>query len=102
MSYQHKAGIQQLKTRPPHGGGGDKIETDALSNIVNAPIIKRSVMIAGHATSVSIEKPFWEAFKELATANNKSINQLITEIDEARSVNLSSAIRLYVLSNINK
>ena len=71
-----------------------------LSEILNAPIVKRSVMIAGHATSVSIEKPFWEAFKTLTEAQNKSINQLITEIDEARSVNLSSAIRLYVLNNL--
>lgn len=71
-----------------------------LSGILNTPIVKRSVMIAGHATSVSIEKPFWDAFKRIAEAKNKSINQIITEIDEARSVNLSSAIRLYVLENL--
>ena len=71
-----------------------------LTTILNAPIVKRSVMIAGHATSVSIEKPFWDAFKKLAKAHGKSINQLITEIDEARSVNLSSAIRLYVLAEL--
>jgi len=63
-------------------------------------MVKHSVNIAGHATSVSIEKPFWEAFKTLANAQNKSINALITEIDEARSVNLSSAIRLYVLNHL--
>ena len=74
--------------------------SDNLSDILNTPIVKRSVMIAGHATSVSIEKPFWDAFKTIATAQGKSINQLITEIDEARSVNLSSAIRLYVLENL--
>ncbi len=73
---------------------------DNLPDIVNAPIVKHSVMIAGHATSVSIEKPFWEAFKALVSAQDKSINQLITEIDEARSVNLSSAIRLYVLHSL--
>lgn len=71
-----------------------------LSEILNAPIVKRSVMIAGHATSVSIEKPFWDAFKALAESQNLSINQLITEIDEARSVNLSSAIRLYVFESL--
>ncbi len=76
--------------------------SDNLSDILNAPIVKRSVMIAGHATSVSIEKPFWDAFKALADKQNKSLNQLITEIDEARSVNLSSAIRLYVLSNVTE
>lgn len=70
---------------------------DNLSEILTAPIVKHSVTIAGHATSVSIEKPFWEAFQKLAAAQNKSTNQLVTEIDDARSVNLSSAIRLYVL-----
>lgn len=71
-----------------------------LANILSAPIVKRSVMIAGHATSVSIEKPFWDALKSSAKAQKKSLNQLVTEIDEARSVNLSSAIRLYVLASL--
>ena len=71
-----------------------------LANIVNQPIVKHSVNISGHATSVSIEKPFWDSFKKLALANDKSINQLISEIDDARSVNLSSAIRLYVLNSL--
>ena len=73
---------------------------EELSDILNAPIVKHSVNIAGHATSVSIEKPFWDAFKDLTKAQNKSINQLITEIDETRSINLSSAIRLYVLERL--
>ena len=78
------------------------ISDDTLADIVNQPIVKHSVNIAGHATSVSIEKPFWDLFKNLASANNTSINQLVTEIDEARSVNLSSAIRLYILNTIRK
>ncbi len=80
--------------------------SENLSDILNAPIVKRSVMIAGHATSVSIEKPFWDAFKKITKAQRKSINKLITEIDEARpnttGVNLSSAIRLYVLTNLKQ
>ncbi|HPD83564.1 MAG: ribbon-helix-helix domain-containing protein [Alphaproteobacteria bacterium] len=75
--------------------------TKELSDILNAPIVKHSVTIAGHATSVSIENPFWDAFKKLAKQENKSVNQLIAEIDEARSVNLSSAIRLYVLESLS-
>ncbi|HPF78739.1 MAG TPA: ribbon-helix-helix domain-containing protein [Alphaproteobacteria bacterium] len=74
---------------------------EELSALLSAPVIKRSVMIAGHATSVSIEKPFWDTLKAQAKAQRKSINQLITEIDDARPQdvqgNLSSAIRLYVL-----
>ncbi len=77
----------------------DEINND-LADILNQPVIKHSVNIAGHATSVSIEKPFWDIFLERAKTEHKSINQLITEIDEARSINLSSAIRLYVLNSL--
>lgn len=76
----------------------------SISEIINAPIVKRSVVIAGHASSVSIESPFWEELKQIAKQQNTSINKLVTEIDDARihaqSVNLSSAIRLYVLDNL--
>jgi len=58
---------------------------------------KRSVDIAGHRTSVSIEAEFWDALRDIAAAKNKSINELIADIDGARDGNLSSAIRLYVL-----
>ena len=79
----------------------ESIKTEDLSGLLAAPVVKRSVMIAGHATSVSIEKPFWDALKRLAKAQGISINQLVGEIDEARPKtlhgNLSSAIRLYVL-----
>ncbi len=60
-------------------------------------IRKRSVDIAGHRTSVSIEAPFWDALKELAEREGLSLNELITKIDSARAGNLSSAIRVYVL-----
>lgn len=79
------------------------MDKDHLEDILNAPIVKRSVMISGHATSVSIEKPFWDTLKKSADNQGLSINKLITLIDDARpktthSVNLSSAIRLYVLN----
>ncbi|MEM9469115.1 MAG: ribbon-helix-helix domain-containing protein [Pseudomonadota bacterium] len=78
------------------------INHDNLSDVLNAPIVKHSVVIAGHATSVSIEKPFWDAFKKLTDDQGLSINQLVTQIDEARSINLSSAIRLYVLKSLEQ
>ncbi len=66
-------------------------------------IRKRSVLIAGHATSVSLEEAFWEALKKITEAKGLSLNALITEIDAARAddtpANLSSAIRVYVLRN---
>ena len=61
---------------------------------------KRSVLVAGHRTSVSMEDAFWEALKELADRRGLSLNQLVAEVDEGRSGNLSSALRVYVLREI--
>jgi predicted DNA-binding ribbon-helix-helix protein len=60
-------------------------------------IIKRSVRITGHVTSVSLEAAFWEGLREMAAARRISVNALIAAIDAERSGNLSSAIRLFVL-----
>jgi predicted DNA-binding ribbon-helix-helix protein len=66
-------------------------------------IRKRSVMIAGHATSVSLEAAFWEALKDIARARGRSVNAMIADIDRDRdpagSGNLSSAVRVFVLRN---
>jgi len=62
-----------------------------------AEIKKRSVIIAGHRTSISLENIFWEALRVLATNNKISINQLVTDIDRSRTGNLSSAIRTFIL-----
>ena len=64
---------------------------------LSAPVIKRSVNIAGHATSVSLEQPFWDELVRLAARKQKSLAALIEDIDTARQTNLSSALRLYVL-----
>lgn len=58
---------------------------------------KRSLMIAGHPTSVTLEEPFWDVLKELAAAENIAVNALVERIDATRTGNLSSAIRVYVL-----
>ena len=58
---------------------------------------KRSVLIAGHKTSVSLEAAFWDELRAIAAARGISLNALIAEIDRAREGNLSSAIRLHVL-----
>ncbi|MDP6574798.1 MAG: ribbon-helix-helix domain-containing protein [Rhodospirillales bacterium] len=60
-------------------------------------IRKRSVRVAGHPTSVSVEEAFWRALKEIAARRGVSLNDLITEIDRRRAGNLSSAIRVFVL-----
>ncbi len=58
---------------------------------------KRSVVIAGHKTSVSLEAAFWQALKAAADRRAVTINQLVTEIDRNRVGNLSSAIRVFLL-----
>jgi len=61
-------------------------------------IVKRSVLIGGHKTSVSIEDPFWKGLKAIADERDMNLSDLVTSIDSARrQSNLSSAIRLYVL-----
>jgi len=64
--------------------------------------VKRSVMIAGHATSVSLEPVFWEALKRAAEADQLPISALVAQIDVARieadePVNLASAIRVWLM-----
>lgn len=61
--------------------------------------VKRSVTIAGHRTSISLEPPFWDVLKELACSEKISVNELVRRIDLGRASegSLSSAIRLYVL-----
>lgn len=68
-------------------------------------IRKRSVVVAGHATSVSLEEAFWRALANIAAAEGVSVNALVTRIDRARGTdggNLSSAIRVYVLENARR
>ncbi len=61
-------------------------------------VIKRSVLIAGHRTSVSLEAAFWDGLGVIAGERGFSLNRLVTEIDSQRTGNLSSAIRVYVLN----
>jgi predicted DNA-binding ribbon-helix-helix protein len=60
---------------------------------------KRSVVIAGHRTSVSLENVFWSGLKEIADDRGISVNRLVESIDSARATNLSSAIRVFVLQS---
>jgi predicted DNA-binding ribbon-helix-helix protein len=64
-------------------------------------IVKRSLTIAGHRTSVSLEDAFWTALKQIAARDGTSVAGLVAEIDAAREgVNLSSAIRVHVLDRV--
>jgi predicted DNA-binding ribbon-helix-helix protein len=62
---------------------------------------KRSVVIDGHKTSVSLEAPFWSAVREIAGAHDMTVSSLLRQIDrDRRNTNLSSAIRVFVLENL--
>jgi predicted DNA-binding ribbon-helix-helix protein len=65
---------------------------------VKSLVLKRSVVIAGHKTSVSLEEEFWKSLKEIAGERNMTVTELVREINANREhANLSSAIRLFVL-----
>jgi predicted DNA-binding ribbon-helix-helix protein len=66
-----------------------------------AAIVKRSIAIAGHRTSVSLEEAFWRELKALAQSRGLSVSALVAAIDaERKSANLSSAIRVFVLEQL--
>jgi predicted DNA-binding ribbon-helix-helix protein len=67
---------------------------------MKSPIVKRSVVVAGHKTSVSLEDEFWKALKEIAIGRELTLSELVALIDTGqRRGNLSSAIRLFVLDH---
>ena len=69
------------------------------SAVQKSAIVKRSIRVAGHATSISLETAFWRGLCDIAAARQMSINALVATIDAQRSGNLSSAIRLFVLDS---
>jgi predicted DNA-binding ribbon-helix-helix protein len=67
---------------------------------MKSPVIKRSIVIAGHKTSVSLEDAFWKGLKEIAMRRDLTLSEMVAIIDSERaSGNLSSAIRLFVLDH---
>ena len=67
---------------------------------MKSPVIKRSIVIAGHKTSVSLEDAFWKGLKEIAGDRSMTLSDLVATIDtDRRQGNLSSAIRLFVLDH---
>jgi len=67
---------------------------------MKSPVVKRSIVIAGHKTSVSLEDAFWKGLKEIAAERNVTLSELVASIDSDRQHgNLSSGIRLFVLDH---
>jgi predicted DNA-binding ribbon-helix-helix protein len=72
-----------------------------MGALMKSSILKRSIIIDGHKTSVSLEDAFWSDLKDIAHSQQATLSKLVSQIDETRQqANLSSAIRLYVLEHI--
>jgi predicted DNA-binding ribbon-helix-helix protein len=70
---------------------------------MKSPVIKRSIVIAGHKTSVSLEDAFWQGLKDIAVDRHITLSDMVASIDTGRAHgNLSSAIRLFVLGHYQK
>jgi predicted DNA-binding ribbon-helix-helix protein len=66
--------------------------------MMKSPVVKRSIVVAGNKTSVSLEDPFWDALREIARMRHVTVSSLVSSIDSQREHgNLSSALRLFVL-----
>jgi len=68
--------------------------------MMKSPVVKRSIVVGGHKTSVSLEEPFWNGVKEISGQRGMTLSELVGAIDTDRQQgNLSSAIRLFVLDH---
>jgi predicted DNA-binding ribbon-helix-helix protein len=72
------------------------------SQLGSSQVRKRSVRLAGHRTSVSVEEPFWTELAAIAKNRGLPLDRLIADIDRERQGNLSSAIRLFVLGTLKQ
>ena len=66
---------------------------------MKSSVVKRSIVVGGHKTSVSLENAFWADLKNIVDTQQTTLSELVTKIDQAREGNLSSAIRLFVLDH---
>jgi predicted DNA-binding ribbon-helix-helix protein len=67
---------------------------------MNSTVTKRSVVIAGRKTSISLEDEFWNGLKAIAHHHRRTLSAVVGEIDQKRQGNLSSAIRVFVFGNL--
>jgi predicted DNA-binding ribbon-helix-helix protein len=70
---------------------------------MSSTVVKRSIVIAGHRTSISLEDSFWKALKEIAKTRGETLSEIVAVIDDKkRGGNLSSAIRVFVLDHYRR
>ena len=76
------------------------VPTHEAGNLMKSLVVKRSILLAGHKTSVSLEDEFWTTLKEIAGDRHVTLSELVSGIDKQRQhSNLSSTLRLFVLEH---
>jgi len=80
----------------------DPVSESVCAAAAGAGLRKRSITVAGHRTSVSVEKAFWEVLKIIARREGVSLHALIARIDRDRQGNLSSALRTFALAYLRR
>jgi predicted DNA-binding ribbon-helix-helix protein len=94
----HWRNVKRMHPQPLGLSKGERGEPMIRKDRTPSPVVKRSVKIAGHSSSVTLEDAFWRALREIATAQNIRVSELVSRIAKDRqNKNLSSAIRLFVL-----
>jgi predicted DNA-binding ribbon-helix-helix protein len=73
-----------------------------MFDLDDATLKKRSVTIAGHRTSISLEQCFWRHLKRYADQDDLSLNEIVRQLDEARTRSLSGSIRAYVIQRLEE
>lgn len=88
-----------------HAGGADAHSgpTDNDGLPLKSRVVKRSIVIGGHRTSVSLEDAFWDGLKEIARSRHAHLSDVVRDIDgDRKHQNLSSAIRLFVFEYFHR
>src|ERR1700709_192221 len=95
---------QQIRTRPRRAARETRrrivepASSQRRGRVMKSPVVKRSIVVAGHKTSVSLEEAFWNGMKEISGLRDMTLSELVGDRDSNRQQgNLSSAIRLFVL-----
>ena len=110
MAADERALAHEHQKRPRHttdNNGRATIRPQPRGETVAVPlrsrVVKRSIVIAGHKTSVSLEDAFWDGLKVIASERHEHLSTVVGNIDtERQHGNLSSALRLFVLDHYRK
>lgn len=99
-----ESSIQAVRTQGAEGIVVQELLAEPAPGLLfNPDIVKRSIVVAGHKTSVSLEDAFWHALKDIARERAQSLRSLVADIDGGRDGgNLSSAVRLFVLDHYRR